>query len=60
MVKMFSTTKWFEGDWHYRSACVDDREVSLPYYADYGDSNVTFTKVFSCKKQENKQNQSKE
>ncbi len=51
---MFSTTKWFEGDWHYRSALTQDREVSLPYYADYGDSNVTFTKVFSCKKQENK------
>ncbi len=51
---MFSTTKWFEGDWHYRSTGIDDREVSLPHYADYGDTDVSYTKVFSCKKCENK------
>ncbi|MBP3382115.1 MAG: hypothetical protein J6L00_05650, partial [Clostridia bacterium] len=53
MVKMFSTTKWFEDEWHYHSATVDDREVSLPHYADYGDTDVTYTKVFTCKKQAN-------
>ncbi len=51
---MFSTTKWFEGDWHYHSVSVEDREVSLPHYADYGDTAVSYTKVFSCKKGEHK------
>lgn len=54
MVKMFSTTTWFEGGWVYRSATVSEREVSLPHYADYGDTAVTYTKTFDCKTQENK------
>jgi len=45
---MFSTTNWFEGGWHYHSSSVEDREVSLPHYADYGDTAVTYTKVFTC------------
>ncbi len=48
MVKMFSTTKWFESDWKYRSDTVEDREVSLPHYADREDTGVSYVKEFKC------------